>query len=55
MFGNQSKQVVKVKLLYYGINKCVHRTIPNNKPDVINRDNEKKGTCILLQFMETEM
>ena len=22
------------------------RTIPNNKPDIINRDNEK-GTCVL--------
>ena len=24
-----------------------HRTIPNNKPDIINRDNEK-GTCMLI-------
>jgi len=25
------------------------RTIPNNKPDVTNRDNEK-GTCMLMDF-----
>jgi len=32
------------------------RTTPNNKPDIIIRDNEK-GTCMLieLQFQETEM
>ena len=32
------------------------RTIPNNKPDVIIRDNER-GTCLLieLQSQETEM
>jgi len=31
-------------------------TIPNNKPDIIIRDNEN-GTCMLidLQFQETEM
>ena len=26
------------------------RTIPNNKPDIINRDN-KKGTCILIDVI----
>jgi hypothetical protein len=25
----------------------IHRTIPNNKPDIIIRDNEK-GTCMLI-------
>jgi hypothetical protein len=25
------------------------RTIPNNKPDTINRDNEK-GTCVLIDI-----
>ena len=41
---NQSKQVMKLRC-----NQKVRtdRTIPNNKPDIIIRDN-KQGTCMLL-------
>jgi hypothetical protein len=45
MYQNQSKQVMKVRLPYYGINKF--ELLLYNKPVIIIRDS-KKGTCWLL-------
>jgi len=51
----ETSQEVKVTILW---NQQVQteKTIPNNKPDIIIRDNEK-GTCILidLQYQGTEI
>jgi hypothetical protein len=48
MNQNQSKQVMKERLQFYGINKC-KPTEPflNNKTDTVIRNNEK-GTCMLI-------
>jgi len=46
IYQNQSKQVMKVRLPYYGTS-VNRQTIPNNQMDVIIHDN-KKGTCILI-------
>ena len=47
MYQNQSKQVMKVWLPYYGTNKCEPTELfLTKKPDAIISSN-KKGTCIL--------
>jgi len=38
---------MNVRLPYYGTNKCELTTIPNNKPDIIMRD-DNKGTSGLI-------
>ena len=48
MNQNQSKQVMKERLQFYGTNKREPaEPFLNNKPDTIIRDNEK-GTCMLI-------
>jgi hypothetical protein len=46
-YQNQQKQVREVRWPYCGINKCKLTTIPNNKTDIIIRNN-KKGTCMII-------
>jgi 3-deoxy-D-manno-octulosonic acid (KDO) 8-phosphate synthase len=44
---------MKVRLLHYGTKKCEpDRTIPNNKPDFIIRNNNK-GSCMLMGVTNT--
>ena len=50
MYQNQSKQVMKVRLPYYGTTVRTDRTIPNIKLDIIIRDN-KNGTCMLIDVV----
>ena len=48
MCQNRQKQVKKARKSYCGINKYkLTELFPNNKPDIIIRDNEK-GTCMLI-------
>jgi len=46
-YQKRSQQVMNVRLPYYGTNKCELTTIPNNKPDIIMRD-DNKGTSGLI-------
>jgi hypothetical protein len=46
MCQNQGKQPKKVRELYCGTNKFKLTAIPNDKPDIIIRDNEKKNMYV---------
>ena len=57
MYRNQPKRVMKVRLLYYGTNKCE----PTELLITINQTSysmtiEKENACqYMLQFLDTEM
>ena len=47
MYQNQSKQVMKLRKPFTESTVRTDRTIPNNKPDIVIRDN-KQGTYMLI-------